>query len=179
MALAGMLLRRFFSDWRRSHYIKELDESKVNSMVTLCGFAAAMRSVSSNLAFMVLRDNTGSIQAVASGKSRELLASISLESAISVRGILKKRPASMINKDMASGLHEIEVLHLEILNHAESLPFMGKMSSVSEDVRLKYRYLDLRRPEMMRNLQLRSKVYSICREYFEKKGMLLAYERIS
>lgn len=130
--------------------------------VTLKGWVATKRD-HGKITFIDLRDYTGVVQCVGFNMMGELTP----ESVISVIGLVKTRPENMVNKDSQTGTIEIEVKEYEILNKAKELPIQveGDGYEVKEEVRLKYRYLDLRRDRMRKTLRMRSKLIQAFREY--------------
>src|SRR6185436_533410 len=96
------------------------------------------------------------------------------ESVVEIKGQVRQRPAGTNNAKIPTGEVEVMATDIEILNHAEVLPFPVDdpeiASKVNEELRLKYRYLDLRRPEMARNLRIRSKVATAARVFFDEQG---------
>lgn len=152
--------------------IKQLHEH-VGEEVTLAGWVHARRD-HGKLIFIDLRDASGKVQMVALPKNEEahkLAETVRPEWVISVVGEVKERPENMRNADEANGDIEFVVTHLEVINEAQTPPFEidGDTSEVGEDVRLKYRYLDLRTERMQRNMRVRSEFIKRCREFlFEK-----------
>lgn len=149
--------------------------------VILAGWVAAVRRVSRNLLFLVLRDHSGSVQvtltrthipdevflpvqeSIEAGK-------LTPETVISVKGRIQPRPIGQANDEMPTGHIEIFPESIRILNSVhEKLPFTLK-ESPAEDVRLQFRFLDLRREEMQRVLRLRSQINGTLRNYFIEKG---------
>lgn len=126
---------------------------QVGSQVTIQGWAQSKRD-HGKVTFIDVRDRTGVIQTVAVGQMRE----ITTESVVEISGTIKKRPDKLINDKIPTGQIELEVQSYQILNLAKDLPVSIDTdgSEISEEVRLKYRYLDLRRERLQKNLQLRS-----------------------
>src|SRR5204863_4181466 len=133
------------------------------------------------LIFIDVRDREGRTQAVfdPSDLPRELFeqaAALRSECVISVTGLVRQRPAGTSNSKIPTGEVELAARALQVLNQADVLPFPvddpEAANKVNEELRLKYRYLDLRRPEMMRNLRLRSKVATATRVFFDEQGFL-------
>jgi len=165
---------------KRTHHCNELRPAHIGQTVTLCGWVHSRRDLG-GLIFIDIRDREGRTQTVfdPSALAAELFdkaASLRSESVIRVTGMVRQRPAGTTNSKIATGEVEIVATELEILNMAAVLPFpvddpevAGK---VNEELRLQYRYLDLRRPEMMRNLRLRSKLAIATRQYFDDNGFL-------
>ena len=165
---------------KRTHHCNELRPANIGQTVTLSGWVHSRRDLG-GLIFIDIRDREGRTQTVfdPSAMSKELFeraASLRSECVISVSGKVRQRPAGTNNTKIPTGEVEVGVSELELLNHAEVLPFPVDdpevANKVNEELRLKYRYLDLRRPEMMRNLRLRSKVATASRVYFDEQGFL-------
>jgi aspartyl-tRNA synthetase len=165
---------------KRTHHCNELRPEHIGQTVTLAGWVHSRRDLG-GLIFIDVRDREGRTQTVfdPSDLPKELFeraASLRSECVISVTGKVRKRPAGTDNPKIPTGQVEIGVTALELLNYAEVLPFSIDdpeiASKVNEEMRLKYRYLDIRRPEMTRNLRLRSKVATATRVYFDEQGFL-------
>ncbi|MEK7678098.1 MAG: aspartate--tRNA ligase [Verrucomicrobiota bacterium] len=165
---------------KRTHHCSELRPAHVGQTVTLSGWVHSRRDLG-GLIFIDIRDREGRTQTVfdPSDLPREVFdraASLRSESVISVTGKVRQRPSGTINPKIASGEVEVMASGLEILNESDVLPFQvddpEAASKVNEELRLQYRYLDLRRPEMARNLRLRSKVATATRVYFDEQGFL-------
>ena len=159
----------------RSHYCGQLDASHAGGEVELCGWVQRRRD-HGGVIFLDLRDRTGIVQVVFDPDTQESFAladRVRSEYVLKIRGRVRPRPAGTVNPDMATG--EIEVLgrEIEILNAALTPPFqLDEYSDAGEDVRLRYRYLDLRRPEMQANLALRARVTSAIRRHLEAQGCI-------
>ncbi len=161
---------------KRTNMCGELNTSNENQEVILTGWVAKNRKLG-GVNFVTLRDRTGIVQLAfndATNKSvfekSELLKS---EYVIAVRGNVIKRSPENINKDMKTGEIEVFVTELRILNGSETPPFYIEEDIDTNDaLRLKYRYLDLRRPDMQKNMILRHKVAKIARDYFDENGFL-------
>jgi aspartyl-tRNA synthetase len=165
---------------KRTHHCNELRPAHIGQTVTLSGWVHSRRDLG-GLIFIDIRDREGRTQTVfdPSGLTPELFmqaASLRSECVVSVTGKVRHRPAGTNNSKIPTGEIEIGVASLEVLNMAEVLPFPvddpEAASKVNEELRLKYRYLDLRRAEMMRNLRLRSKVATAARVFFDEQGFL-------
>ena len=165
---------------KRTHHCNELRVAHAGQTVTLAGWVHSRRDLG-GVIFIDVRDREGRTQTVfdPSDMPKELFekaAGLRSECVITVTGKVRKRPEGTNNSKIATGEIEIGVTDLEVLNYAEVLPFpvddpelAGK---VNEELRLQYRYLDLRRPEMIRNLRVRSKVATATRNYFDEQGFL-------
>jgi aspartyl-tRNA synthetase len=149
-------------------------------MVTLCGWVHSRRDLG-GLIFIDIRDREGRTQTVfdPSDLPKELFeraAALRSECVIRVTGKVRQRPAGTNNPKIPTGEVEVMVKELEVLNVADVLPFPVDdpevAAKVNEELRLKYRYLDLRRPEMARNLRLRSKVATATRVFMDEQGFL-------
>jgi aspartyl-tRNA synthetase len=154
----------------------EIRETDVGQNVTLCGWVFRWRD-HGGLIFIDLRDRSGVVQIVfspdVSGEIHERAHDLRSEYVISVAGEIRKRPEGTENPNLPTGLVEIYVSRLEVLNESLTLPFMVEdAADASESLRLKHRYLDLRRPEMQRNLIIRHKAAKVIRDYLDELGFL-------
>ncbi len=162
---------------RRSHHAGELRKKEVGQEVTVCGWVSHRRD-HGGLIFVDLRDRSGLVQIVydeaAMGeKAFHKAESLRSEFVIAVRGLVRARSEDTINPKMATGEIEIVCVELRILNKAKTPPFYIQDNlDVDEMLRLKYRFLDLRRPEMQKNIMLRHRVAKIMRDYFDEQGFL-------
>jgi aspartyl-tRNA synthetase len=165
---------------KRTHHCNELRPSHIGQTVTLSGWVHSRRDLG-GLIFIDIRDREGRTQTVfdPSDLTKELFekaASLRSECVVSVSGKVRQRPAGTNNAKIPTGEIEVAVSALEVLNMAEVLPFPVDdpeiANKVNEELRLQYRYLDLRRPEMARNLKLRSKVAIATRSYMDEQGFL-------
>jgi len=159
----------------RTHYCAALTAADVGERVELTGWVHRRRD-HGGVIFLDLRDRTGIVQVVYDPdepESFETADRVRNEYVLRATGRVRPRPEGMVNPDLATG--EIEVLgaSLEILNAAETPPFqLDEYSRAGEDIRLRYRYVDLRRPEMQERLRLRARVASHVRRYLEEAGYL-------
>ena len=159
----------------RSHYCGDLNLGHNGETVTLCGWVHRRRD-HGGVIFLDLRDREGIAQVVIDPDTEEAFAladKARSEYVLKVTGRVRPRPEGTINPNMPTG--EIEVLgkEVEILNEAQTPPFqLDGYTDVGEDVRLRYRYMDLRRPEMQEKLIMRSKATRLVRNYLEDKGFL-------
>ena len=165
-------------DWRRSHTCGELKRAHVGQNATLMGWLHRMRDHGGVL-FVDLRDRFGLTQVVFRPESggRELLERASAmgnEWVFAVRGLVALRPSDSLNPDLATGEIELDARELKILSSSDPLPFQVNDDSnlASEDLRLKYRFLDLRRPEMSRVLALRHQAAMAARRALSEQGFL-------
>lgn len=142
--------------------------NKIGEEVRLLGRAQTIRDHGKVL-FIDLQDQTGIVQMV----SREKL-DISAEDVIEIVGVVKKRPENLINKEIDTGTIEIEIKNLTIISHAQTppIPTEGDGYDIDENLRLRYRYLDLRRERLQKNLKLRHKVAALAREYLNKEDFI-------
>lgn len=154
----------------------EISESDIGSTLTLSGWVFRWRD-HGGLIFIDLRDSSGIVQVVfspdVSRSSHELAHSLRSEYVIKVTGEVRKRPVGTENPDIPTGTIEVYANGLEILSKADPLPFMiDEPKEISEPLRLKHRYLDLRKPEMLNNLTVRHRVTKAIRDYLDNKGFL-------
>ena len=165
---------------KRTHHCNQLRPTHIGQTVTLAGWVHSRRDLG-GVIFIDVRDREGRTQTVfdPSDLPKELFehaAALRSECVIRVTGKVRQRPAGTNNPKIPSGEVEVAVTGLELLNFAEVLPFPVDdpevASKVNEELRLKYRYLDLRRPEMARNLRLRSKVATATRTFMDEQGFL-------
>ncbi len=160
----------------RSHYCGAVSEALLEKTVSLCGWVHNRRD-HGGVIFVDLRDREGLVQVVfdpSNKKNFDLANQIRHEYVIKVVGKVRKRPAGTENAQRATGAVEVAVTELTILNRAEPVPFAVDeyADKVSEEVRLKYRFLDLRRPAMQSRFQFRAKAMNLIRNYFDEKGFL-------
>ncbi|KAI8083923.1 tRNA synthetases class II-domain-containing protein [Thamnidium elegans] len=160
----------------RTHYCGELRASNEGEKVVLCGWAQSSRDMSQDLIFLPLRDHSGVTQLVYRDPNNEQLKSqiqsLSAESVVCVEGIVRKRPDGMSNKKQGSGDVEVEISKLYCLNPATpTLPFWpNQVQMPNEEVRLRYRYLDLRSDQLQHNIRLRSLTANTVRNYLTENG---------
>jgi aspartyl-tRNA synthetase len=159
----------------RSHYCGNITEQDIDQEVTLCGWVDRRRD-HGGVIFLDLRDRDGIVQVVFDPDTEEHFERadrVRSEYVLQVKGRVRARGEGTVNPNMATGTIEVLGKQLDILNHAETVPFqLDEHISVGEDVRLKYRYLDLRRPEMLEKFKLRSRITSIVRHYLDSNGFL-------
>ena len=158
----------------RSHYCNELSEKDINKSVYLSGWLHRKRD-HGNLLFIDLRDHYGITQCVIENKNKlfPILEKIKPESVLKICGTVVKRSKGTENLELKTGSIEIKIETVEILSNANELPIpvFGEQD-YPEDIRLKYRFLDLRRFEMHKNITLRSNVISFIRSEMLKLGFL-------
>jgi len=161
---------------KRTHYCGEVSLAEAGKEVVLMGWVHRRRD-HGGVIFVDLRDRTGLVQVVfnpeVSSEAHREAHRIRSEYVLACRGLVRKRPEGMENPNMKTGDLEVMVEELAILNEAKTPPFMIEGGTeVAENVRLRYRYLDLRRPELQRNLFLRSRAAAATREYFHREGFI-------
>jgi aspartyl-tRNA synthetase len=175
---------------KRTHHCNELRPAHIGQSVTLSGWVHSRRDLG-GLIFIDIRDREGRTQTVfdpQEGPKAVSIEGIALvgdfllpekwhsESVIQIEGAVRARPAGSENPKIPTGQIEVVVKRYSLINHADVLPFPVDdpevAKTVNEELRLQYRYLDLRRPEMVRNLRLRSKVATATRVYFDEQGFL-------
>ena len=159
----------------RSHFCGELNESNIDENVILCGWVHRRRD-HGGVIFLDLRDRDGIAQVVYDPDAEEsfgIAEGVRSEFVVLVNGRVRRRPEGTINKEMATGHIEVLGTELTILNASETPPIqLDEHMEAGEDVRLKYRYIDLRRPEMADRLRFRSKVGNIIRNFLDSNGFL-------
>lgn len=140
--------------------------NNIDKEITLLGWVNTIRS-HGKIAFLDLRDRSGIVQCVdTTGKI-----SVGNEDVVKIVGLVKKRPEKMVNSKIASGTVEVSIKNLEILTKAKELPFAIDTDGyeINEEIRMKYRYLDIRRPRMTKNLHLRSQVTTFIRNFLTRE----------
>ncbi|MCG5548371.1 aspartate--tRNA ligase [Halorhodospira halochloris] len=159
----------------RSHYCGEISEDHLGSEITVCGWVHRRRD-HGGVIFIDLRDRAGLVQVVFDPDTEEAFATADRarsEYVLRITGRVRHRPEGTENPDLFSGRIEVLGREVEVLNTAKTPPFqLDEHEHVGEDVRLRYRYIDLRRPEMQQRLQLRAKVTSAMRRHLEQEGFL-------
>jgi aspartyl-tRNA synthetase len=161
--------------WKRTHYCGDLRKEHIGQEIALCGWVNRQRDMG-NLVFIDLRDRQGLAQITISSDAPELLErakTLKMEYVISVLGTVQARGEGLENPDMATGAVEVEARSLEILNASAVPPFMvADPTQASEDLRFKYRYLDLRRARMQRNFKLRHQAALAVRNFLSRQGFM-------
>ncbi len=159
----------------RSHYCGQLNESLEGQEVTLCGWVHRRRD-HGGVIFLDIRDREGLAQVVFDPDRADTFAKadrVRSEYVVKITGKVRLRPAGANNANMASGAIEVLGYELEVLNEAETPPFsLNEYTDVGEETRLRYRFIDLRRPEMAEKLKLRSRVTSSIRRYLDENGFI-------
>jgi aspartyl-tRNA synthetase len=150
----------------RTHMCGELTSAQAGSEVRLCGWVARRRDHGEHLAFVDLRDHTGIVQCVVDGTVE-----VRSEWVLAVRGTVRARPEGTVNAELGTGEIEVVECTVEVLATAEPPPFaVDDRVETDESVRLRYRYLDLRRPRMQRNLRLRARAIGAMRAAMVRQG---------
>lgn len=159
----------------RSNYCGELNETFVGQQVELCGWVHRRRD-HGGVIFLDIRDREGLAQVVFDPdtvEAFELAETVRNEFVVKVTGLVRPRPEGTSNSGLGTGAIEVLGKQLEILNAAATPPFqLDEHASVGEDIRLRYRYVDLRRPEMTERLRFRSKVTNTVRNFFDDNGFI-------
>ena len=153
----------------RTHMCGELDIASVGQTVSLCGWVARRREHGEHLAFLDIRDHSGIMQCVVDND-----VDVRSEYVIRVTGVVRARPDGTINTSLTTGMVEIGDCVVEVLNSAEPPPFPvdARADDVDEMIRLKYRYLDIRRERMQKNLRVRAQINSAIRKEMETNGFV-------
>lgn len=158
----------------RSLYCGEPNETHLDQEVTLCGWVHRRRD-HGGVIFVDLRDHKGLVQIVFDPDREAVFATaerVRNEFVLKVTGRVRSRPEGTVNADMPTGQVEVLGLELEVLNAAETPPFQLDDQDVNEELRLRYRYIDLRRPEMQEKLRLRARVTHAMRSYLDENGFI-------
>ncbi len=153
----------------RTHMCGEISDVHVGNTVSVCGWVAKRREHGDKLAFVDLRDHTGIVQCVIDNA-----VDVRSEYVVRVTGVVRPRPEGTVNANIATGTVEIGDCVVEVLRSAEPPPFPvdQRADEVDENVRLQYRYLDIRRERMQRNIRTRAKVNSAVRDAMERQGFV-------
>ena len=153
----------------RTHMCGEISNVHVGNTVSVCGWVAKRREHGDKLAFVDLRDHTGIVQCVIDNA-----VDVRSEYVVRVTGVVRPRPEGTVNANIATGTVEIGECVVEVLRSAEPPPFPvdQRADEVDENVRLQYRYLDIRRERMQRNIRTRAKVNSAVRDAMERQGFV-------
>lgn len=159
----------------RSHTCGELRQEHVGATVTMAGWVHRRRD-HGELIFIDLRDRYGITQVVfdsAVAAAHQVADEARSEYVLQVRGVVRPRPPEAVNPDLATGAIEVEALEATVLNPARTSPlYIAKEGGEDEALRLKYRYLDLRRERMQRNIILRHRVIKFMRDFLDREGFL-------
>ncbi|MCA6070713.1 MAG: aspartate--tRNA ligase [Endomicrobium sp.] len=160
---------------KRSSYCGDVREDSIGKEITVCGWVHSRRD-HGGVIFIDLRDREGLLQIVFLPENKEIFKTsenLRSEYVISVKGLVRNRPAGTVNSNMLTGNIELVVSDLEVLNTSPGLPFeISDYVETSEELRLKYRYLDLRRPNFQKNFIMRHKVSSEVRSFLNEEGFL-------
>ena len=153
----------------RTHMCGELDIASVGQTVSLCGWVARRREHGEHLAFLDIRDHSGIMQCVVDND-----VDVRSEYVIRVTGVVRARPEGTVNTSLTTGMVEIGDCVVEVLNSAEPPPFPvdARADDVDEMIRLKFRYLDIRRERMQKNLRVRAQINSAIRKEMETNGFV-------
>ncbi len=154
----------------RSHLCGEVNETLAGQTVTVCGWVDRRRDLG-GLIFIGLRDHTGIVQAVVEPDNAAFVDAESLrnEYCVRIRGVVRMRPESQWNESMATGKIELVADEVELLNASAPIPLL-MTDEDGEEVRLRYRYLDLRRPRMQRNMRIRAKLNQAIHRHLDAQG---------
>ena len=159
----------------RTDYCAKLSKSDIGREVALCGWVQRRRDLGT-LTFVNLRDSSGVMQLLFSGEETRTddAHTLNREDVISITGTVQARAEKDINSSMATGEIEVQAHTLKILNRSETPPFLieGDGSDTTEETRLRYRYVDLRRDRMQHNLTLRHRIFKSIRDYYSDAGFL-------
>ena len=161
---------------KRTHMCAQLNKDNIGQDVVLMGWVQRKRNLG-GMVFVTLRDRTGIVQVIFDDKTEQEIfkkaESVKSEYVLAVIGKVFARTPKDVNKNMKTGEIEIQASDLRILSEAQTPPiYIEEDIDANETVRLKYRYLDLRRPDMQRNLMLRHKVAKVARDYYDENGFL-------
>ena len=162
---------------KRSHMCGSVTETMIDQTVTVMGWVQRRRDLG-QLIFIALRDRTGIVQIVVDGNTAqktlfEKAQTLRSEFVVAVKGKVAARTEENINENMATGKIEIIAQELKILSESETLPFQIEDSvTVKDDLRLKHRYLDLRRPSQLKNMVLRHNVVQLIHSFLDEEGFL-------
>ncbi|MGF1615071.1 MAG: aspartate--tRNA ligase [Gammaproteobacteria bacterium] len=158
----------------RTHYCGQVNESLIDQTVVVCGWAHRLRD-HGGVVFIDVRDRKGLIQAVFDGQPPEALHTASRirhEFVLRIRGRVRARPPGTENPELPTGAVELHAVEVEVLNTSETPPFQLDEEDVNEEVRLRFRYLDLRRPIMQERLQVRTRIMQTLRTFLDAQGFL-------
>ena len=159
----------------KSHNCGQITAKNINEEVIISGWVSTVRDLG-GIIFVELRDRTGFFQLVADPQINPdihaVFSKLKTESVITVKGKVTKRPEETYNEKLPTGEVETYPTYVNVLSEAKTLPFVLEDENVSEDIRLKYRYLDLRREDMLHNLTLRHKIVTAVRNYLNSEDFL-------
>ncbi|MCB1873907.1 MAG: aspartate--tRNA ligase, partial [Gammaproteobacteria bacterium] len=159
----------------RTQYCGQVNASHIGQVVELCGWVHRRRD-HGGVIFVDLRDREGLVQVVCDPDKPDVFGvaeQLRNEFVVRLKGQVRARPQGSVNPDIATGEIEILGLELEVLNRSETPPFqLDEHEKASEEVRLRYRYIDLRRPEMLERIRMRAKVTRALRNFLDDNGFL-------
>ncbi len=157
----------------RTHNLGEINEHLIGKKVKLCAWIDVTRE-HGKVIFLDIRDRYGKVQSVIINKNKdfETIKKLPKESCISIQGTVNARPRGSENDKITSGKVEVFIDEVEVLNNCPELPFQLDEKNVNEEIRLKYRFLDLRREELQKNLLFRHKMIKSFRDYFDKQNFI-------
>lgn len=159
----------------RSHYCGQVNASLIEQDVSLCGWVHRRRD-HGGLIFLDLRDREGIVQVVCNpeqSKAFEVAQTLRNEYVVKITGKVRHRPAGTVNKELPTGEVEVLAETVELFNRSDPLPFnVDEYQTTTEEIRLKYRYIDLRRPEMTERIKIRSKITHYLRAFLDSHGFL-------
>lgn len=173
----GIMERRFFdATWKRTVYCGEVGSRHEGTEVCLNGWLRRRRDLG-GIIFIELWDHTGIVQIVFNPEEQEaihdLAGELRNEYVLAVRGVVRARPAGTENPSIGTGFHEVAVSDFLLLSPSRALPFdMNDVDKVDENLRLRYRYLDLRRPRLQHNLRVRHRIALFTRNFLSREGFL-------
>lgn len=163
------------SEWKRTHYCGDIRSEHAGQEVTLFGWVNRQRDMG-NLVFIDLRDREGMVQVVVTSENKSLLdeaKKFRMEKVVAVKGRVKERDEKSRNPQLPTGEVEVTVRDLKVLSTSEIPPFViADPPQATEELRFKYRYLDMRRPSMQRNIKLRHQAALRIRNFLNEKGFL-------
>ncbi len=167
-------MAEFLGNMKRTDYCGTLRSADIGRTVTVCGWVQRQRDLG-QLIFVDLRDRTGIVQLAFGERTDRAVfdkaSSVRSEYVLAATGLVRERSSK--NKDIPTGDIEIEVTELRIVGESETTPFeITEKVNTSESIRLKYRYLDLRRPDLQKNILFRHKVTKVTRDYFDENGFI-------
>ncbi len=158
----------------RTHYCGEVDETLLDQTVTVCGWVNRRRD-HGGVIFIDLRDREGLVQVVFDPDASEVFATaekVRSEYVLAITGEIRRRPPGTENRQMPTGQVEVLARQIEVLNEAEAPPFQLDEASVEEEMRLRYRYIDLRRPRMLSRLRTRARITAALRRFLDARGFI-------
>ena len=158
----------------RTHFCARVNEDLIGETVTACGWVHRRRD-HGGVIFIDLRDRTGLLQVVIDPDTEEAFAlaeQVRSEFVLRISGRVRERPQGTVNPELPTGAIEVLCLELEVLNRSEALPLQLDDTDVGEETRLTYRYIDLRRPEMFKRIETRSRLTRAIREFLDNEDFL-------